>query len=362
MLLSLTPEARIPTLKSNAPGSELRAGDWVTVRTKEEILRTLDRDGQLDGMPFMPEMFAFCGKRFQVQKRAHKTCDTVFPTRSRRVDRTVHLETRCDGQAHGGCQASCLLFWKEAWLIRADAPPTVEQPATGATAPTTVPAAAAFFCSEADVVARACVTDPAGMQPTYMCQATRLPYATSDLKWWDVRQYVEDYSSGNVSLWRLFKGLVYSAYYNLSQAGIGLGRPMRWFYDNFHWAWRGPQYPRHHGSIPRGKPTPKAALNLKPGEIVRVKPYKEILQTLDEANLNRGMLWDAEMVPYCESEQKVLRQVTRLIDEKTGKMLEMKTPAVILDSVVCQSGYSTCRMFCPRAIYPYWREVWLDRA
>ena len=361
MLLTITPEARNPELKSSGEASELRAGDWVTVRSKEEILRTLDRDGQLDGMPFMPEMFAFCGQRFQVHKRAHKTCDTVFPTRSRRVDRAVHLETRCDGQAHGGCQAGCLLFWKEAWLKPADAPGAVGQAAPGTAAPTSGPdAAAAPACTEADVVARACVTGPDGA-PTYMCQATRLPYATTDLKWWDVRQYVEDYSSGNVSLWRMFKGLVYSTYYNLSQAGIGLGRPMRWFYDNFHWAWRGPQYPRHNGSIPRGKPTPKAALNLKPGEIVRIKPYKEILKTLDEANLNRGMLWDAEMVPYCEGEYRVLRPVTRLVDEKTGKMLEMKTPAVILDSVVCQGGYSTCRMFCPREIYPYWREIWLER-
>src|SRR5204863_614848 len=100
---------RMKTLK-------LSTGDWVEVRSKEEILRTLDSQGQLDGMPFMPEMFAFCGKRFQVYKRAHKTCDTVFPVRGRRVHDAVHLETRCDGQAHGGCQAGCLIFWKEAWL------------------------------------------------------------------------------------------------------------------------------------------------------------------------------------------------------------------------------------------------------
>src|SRR5215813_3497089 len=95
---------------------KLRAGDWVEVRSKEEILATLDRQGQLDGMPYMPEMFAFCGKRFQVYKRAHKTCDTIFPVRGRRVGNAVHLETRCNGSAHGGCQAKCLLFWKDAWL------------------------------------------------------------------------------------------------------------------------------------------------------------------------------------------------------------------------------------------------------
>ena len=96
--------------------TKLKVGDWVEVRSKEEILRTLDGDGRLDGMPFMAEMFAFCGKRFQVYKRAHKTCDTVFPVRGRRVDDCVHLSTRCDGSAHGDCQAGCLIFWKVDWL------------------------------------------------------------------------------------------------------------------------------------------------------------------------------------------------------------------------------------------------------
>src|SRR5215467_6870227 len=71
----------------------LRVGDWVEVRSREEILATLDEKGCLDNLPFMPEMFAFCGKRFQVYKRAHKTCDTVFPVRERRLIAAVHLET-----------------------------------------------------------------------------------------------------------------------------------------------------------------------------------------------------------------------------------------------------------------------------
>ena len=25
-------------------------------------------------------------------------------------------DLRCGGQAHGGCQAGCRLYWKEAWL------------------------------------------------------------------------------------------------------------------------------------------------------------------------------------------------------------------------------------------------------
>ena len=115
-------------IESPAAGSRLKVGDWVEVRSKEEILATLDRDGCLEGMPFMPEMLSFCGQRFQIYKRAHKTCDTVFPVRGRRVHEAVHLNTRCDGSAHGGCQAGCLIFWKQAWLRLAEGPSSSAKP------------------------------------------------------------------------------------------------------------------------------------------------------------------------------------------------------------------------------------------
>src|SRR5262249_53320403 len=100
------------------PGEpRLHAGDWVEIRSREEILGTLDNQGQFDGMPFMPEMFAFCGKRFRVAKRAHKTCDTAYTFKGRKMRDAVHLEgLRCSGEAHGGCEAACLIFWKTTWL------------------------------------------------------------------------------------------------------------------------------------------------------------------------------------------------------------------------------------------------------
>jgi hypothetical protein len=340
---------------------KLRVGDWVEVRGKEEILKTLDRHGQLDGMPFMPEMFAFCGRKFQVYKRAHKTCDTVFPVRGRRVDRAVHLETRCDGNAHGGCQAGCLLFWKEAWLKPINDGSSDEAVARIELRSEYAEDVSRAECSESIVWGRAQIAEPDGGPPTYMCQATQLPYATTYLAWWDVRQYLEDYWSGNAGLWRILKGLMYSMYYNLSQVGIGLGPVMRCFYDKFHPLWRGTQFPRKAGSIPEGTPTPAAALNLQPGELVRVKSHDEILLTLNTENKNRGLFFDAEMVPYCGGTYRVLKRVTKILNERTGKMQEIKNPCIILDSVVCQSRYSGCRMFCPRSIYSYWRENWLER-
>jgi hypothetical protein len=342
--------------------SKLSVGDWVEVRSKQEILRTLDCNGQLDGMPFMPEMFAFCGQRFQVYKRAHKTCDTVFPVRGRRVDRAVHLETRCDGSAHGGCQADCLIFWKEEWLkpVRGSAQKKflVSAESLAANGKATMPASG---CTEADVVTATQLREHDGAPTTYVCQATRLPYATSNLDWWEFSQYLEDYRSGNVSLWRIICGGVYFLYYWLSRAGIGLGRPMRWFYDHFYFLWGGTPYPRRTGTIPTGEPTPMETLNIQPGELVRIKPYREILKTLNSQSRNRGLYFDAEEVPYCGGAYRVLRRVERIVNERTGRMQEMKTPCVILDSVICEGRYSECRLFCPRSIYPYWREIWLER-
>ena len=63
-----------------APGGRtaslnLKAGEWVEVRSQEEILATLDGNGRLENLPFMPEMLQQCGKRFRVFKRADKTCE-----------------------------------------------------------------------------------------------------------------------------------------------------------------------------------------------------------------------------------------------------------------------------------------------
>src|SRR5262245_51326612 len=98
----------------------LRVGEEVEIKSAEEILRSLDHNGDSDALPFMPEMLKFCGRRFRVAKRAHKTCDTIDNRGLRRMENpAVHLEgLRCDGAAHGGCQARCMLFWKEAWLRR----------------------------------------------------------------------------------------------------------------------------------------------------------------------------------------------------------------------------------------------------
>ena len=338
----------------------LKALEWVEVRSKDEVLSTLDQRGHFEGLPFMPEMFQYCGRRFQVGKRAHKTCDPPSGLQARRMANAVHLTgIRCDGEAHGGCQAGCLIFWKEAWLKRTDGPPS-RYPASAESQPPSVLGP----CTEDAVFA---ATHAAGVpaqaaEPIYECQSTRLFAATTPLPWWDLRQYVEDVTSGNVRVRQLVAALLFFVYHNIMQSGIGLGSSMRWIYDTFQNIRGGTPYPWRAGRIPKGMRTPAAKLDLQPGERVKVRSYAEILETLDQDWKNRGMYFDGELVPFCNGEYNVLQRVERIIDEKTGRMLRLKNDAIVLKDVACGARYAKCRHFCSRAIYPYWREIWLERS
>jgi hypothetical protein len=347
--------------------SEFRAGELVEVRSKEEILRTLDRNGRLEEMPFMPEMFRHCGHRFRVFKRAHKTCDFVNKTGIRKLPNAVHLEgLRCDGSAHGGCQAECLFFWKDAWLKRVNEsvdsePLPISESGSGHcySSPTFE------GCTEQDVseATRVAGQEPNDPDPTYLCQATLLPQFTRPIAWWDFRQYIEDCHSGNVmSVWKLLPRLAYRLYDNIVNLGIGVGPILRWLYDRFQSLSGGVPFPAGPGKIPVGSKTPSCSMNLKPGELVRVKDQRAILETVDTYRRNRGMSFSAEMVPYCGGTYRVHSRVNQIIDEKTGKMLKLKNACLILDGVTCQARYNKKMIMCPRATYPYWREIWLERA
>jgi hypothetical protein len=339
--------------------NRMQIGMLVEVRSKEEILRTLDKAGRLEGLPFMPEMFEYCGKQFRVYKIAHKTCDSAFVNNSlqyqgRKMEHTVFLEgLRCNGAAHGECNASCLIFWKEAWLKPLDgkAPPLPNH--FGAKSPHLGPGLA----TEADV--RAGTRSPE--TNTFTCQATQLSAATTPLSRWNLKAYWNDYRSGNTDLGRMAAGFFYLGYTSLINAGLKLGKPLRALYDFVAGLSGGMPYPVRPGTIPLGKPTPAEDLNLMPGDWVRVKSYQEILSTMDTYRRNRGMHFVADQVPYCGRTFRVFKRVNQIIDERSGRMIKMKTPAVMLEGAICGARYTDFCMFCPRSTYPYWREIWLER-
>ena len=331
--------------------SRYKSGERVEVRPREEILAMLDDSGSRDSLPFMPEMLQFCGKRFTVFASAHKTCDTVKLTGCRRMEKAVHLDgVRCDGSAHGGCQANCLIFWKDDWLK-----PVVGDESSLETS-RTIDAA-----HPNDLLARNTRSpDDDPEDPTYVCQATRMYEATVPLETESSRQYVDDIASGNVNLPEATKILVLDFIYNLRNSGRAF-RLAKKLYEIAHRVLRGRSPPFGTGRIPIGEATPTMELNLQVGEIVRVRPHEEILATLNVESRNRGMTYDKEMTRYCGEEFRVAARVSHTIDETNGKMLEIRSPAVILEGTYCTSQYSERRLMCPRRIVPYWREIWLER-
>jgi hypothetical protein len=323
----------------------LRAGDRVVVKSRHEILATLDRSGALDGLPFMPEMFAFCGRQFTVVKRADKTCDTIKNTGLRRMSDTVHLDgTRCDGSAHAGCEAACQIFWKEAWL----------RPVADGNGPADW-ASGSPVCTEEDV--RAATRRPApdgASEPLFRCQATDLLEASTPLRPWGLRHYVRDIRSGNASVAQVVKAMLW----NVARSARTRVRGYRlqiWLF-NLIQRWRGgAALPDLQG--PSG-PTPTGKLALRPGERVQVKDVAEIRATLSPSSRNRGLYFDVEMTPFCGQTFTVRSRVNRIVDDKTGRLINLPGDCVILENVFCTGRYHGC---CPRAIYPYWREIWLRR-
>ena len=303
------------------------------VRSAAEILATLDRDGSFEAVPFMPEMLQHVGGRFRVSRRVEKICDTACGGgSSRRMRGTVLLnDLRCDGTGHDGCGAGCRLYWKEAWLRRVEDSSELRASDTSGLAQLRSLTAAGTKTTR--------VLEGVEVE-TYRCQATEAPAATEPLRGFDVRQYVREVASGNV-------GPVH-ALWVLSRA-IG-GRILR-------------------GRRPRGLPlgpgqTTAAApepLRLQLGELVQIRSRDEIKATLDEGGKNRGLWFDVEMAPYCGGTYQVRARVERFIDDETGKMVELSSDCLILDGVTCSGERSSWRWFCPRAIYPWWREAWLRR-
>jgi hypothetical protein len=332
-----------------------RVGDRVRVRPIDEILATLDKDGCLEGLPFMPEMARRCGHEFSVLKRVDKVNDLVDRTGLRRMMDAVILDgDRCDGSYHGGCQALCQPIWKEAWLTRVDSSATslLDHHQTRVPVRESVPDAEPI-CTQADLL-RGCEEPSERPDQRFRCQQTEMKAASSYLAWWDPRQYWRDWRSGNVTL-REMVGVMLFSLFRLVLKRVGGYRLLVPCYDRLQRIRGGEPYPFRAGTL---RQTPVVKLDLQPGEWVQVKSYEEILATVNVNNRNRGLSFNVEMVKYCKGIYRVLCRVERIIDPKSGKMLNFENDCIILDGVTTRGDH---HRFYSQNEYPFWREIWLRR-
>ncbi|MBS1806285.1 MAG: hypothetical protein JST28_23325 [Acidobacteria bacterium] len=306
---------------------DLHAGELVEIRPWEEILATLDSRGELDSLPFMPEMQSLCGRKARVHRRVDKIFDWITMSGLRRMRNTVILDgLRCDGGYHETCQADCPILWKEAWLRRASAKLDVVR-STGSSA--TPPLDLRQFTTRIDADTS---------ETRFVCQLSRLPQATTPTPWNSPRNLLRELSSGNVRFGPFLTFISIFAFNAVQKRSGGACFPIL-----------------GHSQSAR---TPHEVLNIQPGELVRIRTKREIEETLNAQFKNRGLWFDKEMTRFCGGIYKVRARVDRQIDERTGKMVIINTPCITLEGVTATGEYFE---FAPLDERIYWREIWLER-
>ncbi|WP_019140753.1 hypothetical protein [Noviherbaspirillum massiliense] len=302
-------------------GHDLVVGDLVEVRSWAEIRATLDEQGCLEQLPFMPEMLAMCGRRAYVFRCAHRLFDYRKSRRMRHMDGAVLLvDAVCSGSAHGGCEASCHTLWKAAWLKRiepAEAPASPDRPAS--------------------------VPDRAVLQfgtraPRYACQLTQLHAASRPIGNWSAVNFLRPLISGNVAPAAFIVGWL-THLFNLLQHYRG-----------------GVSFPTFEEVMPMDRHSEE--IHLQAGDRVTVRSSAQIRATLNDQLIHRGMGFEDDMLKHCGGQYCVQAEVRKLIDIVTGEMRTMKTPAYLLHDV----NFSGERQLFNAQYEPlFWRSVWLQK-
>jgi hypothetical protein len=101
----------------NPPVAALQSGDWVRVRSREEIQATLNDWNQLKGCSFMEEMWPYCNTTQRVLKRIEKFLDERDYLMKKTRGVLILEGVFCEGtKDFGVCDRTCFYFWREEWL------------------------------------------------------------------------------------------------------------------------------------------------------------------------------------------------------------------------------------------------------
>lgn len=299
-------------------GHSLLVGDTVRIKSIDEIRATLDANACLEGLPFMDEMAAFCGRTARVFRVVDKVYDYGRSSAMRRLDNCVLLVgLRCDGSDHGRCEAACYLIWKSAWLeaLQAPAPMAID------TAPAKAAAASASALSS----------------PPYHCQYTELTAASTPSAASTAHGTLGPLAAGNVTAGAFLSALA-TRVFNAFQRRRG-----------------GVAYPASGPSD--GNPAP-AAEPVQAGDWVRVRLSHEIARTLDKNSKHRGLWFDTDMLKFCGQRFQVRARVQQIIDVSKHALIPMKTPCIMLEGVHYTGEFQG---FGEQHDFLYWREAWLQR-
>jgi hypothetical protein len=298
----------------------LRPGEIVEVRSEDEIAATLDEKAALEGLLFMPMMGRYFRRRFEVLRRADKIL--IEGIGIRHVPNAVILKgVTCNGGIEE-CRRTCFPLWKEVWLKRISERTGSDQ-----------------LAKRTSIASAGSDSKQTLHSKMFFCQSRRLIEAGMPISKWNIRRYMYDFTSGVYEPMEYFRTVLVSVLHRVE--GI---------LSNV----TGSSSPKLRG---KPKRTPTISLSLKPGDLVKVRNKREILQTLDRVGKNRGLEFTPEMEKFYGQKFQVLKKLDKMIIEQTGEMRHIAN-TVLLEGAFCDGK---AHKGCPRHCYCLWREIWLEK-
>jgi hypothetical protein len=101
------------------PELNLQPGEFVQVKSRQEILATLDRRNRNRGLLFDSEMLKYCGTTLRVLKRVNQIVDEKNGKILKMKSPCIILEgSACAADFHKFCPRAIYHYWREGWLRR----------------------------------------------------------------------------------------------------------------------------------------------------------------------------------------------------------------------------------------------------
>lgn len=289
----------------------------VKIRTREDVLQTLDSDFKLDGCQLTDKMCGCCS----AVRRVTKVVRNVFDEHESRMYETraplYILENMiCDGKVQDfehRCDHCCQLLWHEEWLKRAEGeedPMLTEE--------------TSFYGGEnlCGPDTSCTISLPEVCQLRLLDGLKRQNSSISNLLQFRIKLLWSTKTKASYLVNRLKS--ITSSYLDTAETSF--------LYNN----------------------------SIKQGDTVRVLNREEINKSLDLHNKYNKCQFINEMYKYCDNDYIVLKEIKYFYDEAKRKMCKCKD-IFLLQDVTCSGERRAFSKPCDRHCYYFWHKKWIRK-
>jgi hypothetical protein len=113
-------------------------------------------------------------------------------------------------------------------------------------------------------------------------------------------------------------------------------------------------------TAPYTQNTIEGDIDIRPGDLVRVKPRDVIEAMYHTTKKNSFLRLLPEMLDYSGKTFRVLKEINNYYDQKYKRFLKLRN-TVILDGNICRGKKRWHITSCDLSCYIFWRKEWLEK-